>query len=119
MPDIRDILNALSDQDKHLYSHLRTVMRSEYLNAIHETVNIRSYTKDDDAFLDLIDIKIATLFDRAGKFNAAKGHIDEEAANQIEQQIVEAATGANIVPMSQGQKVLESYAPKSSAAKGW
>lgn len=113
MPDIRDVLNALEEKDAHLYRHVRTIMRSDYLNSVHEILGIRNYNQEDDAFLDLIDIKLAILFERAGKFNNAKGTIDEEAANMIEQQIVEAAAGIKTNPVTQSQRVLESFAPKS------
>ncbi len=118
MPDIRDVLNALEEKDRHLYAYLRTAMRSVYLTAVSDVVHIQNYSQEDDAFMDLIDIKIAILFERAGKFNAAKGHIDEAAAVAIEQQIHEAATKLSVVPTTQSQKVLAEFAPNKSAS-GW
>lgn len=119
MPDIRDVLNALEEKDRHLYAYLRTAMRSVYLTAVSDVVHIQNYSQEDDAFMDLIDIKIAILFERAGKFNTAKGHIDEAAANEIEKQIVEAASGLKLVPPTQSQKVLDQYAPPKTAKAGW
>lgn len=119
MPDIREVLNALEEKDRVLYSYLRTEMSSVYLKAVHETLGITNFNQEDHAFMDLIDIKLAILFDRAGKFNNAKGSIDEEAANEIEKQITEAASGLkfNNTP-TPSQRVLDSYAPKS-APQGW
>jgi len=119
MPDIRDVLNALEEKDRYLYSHLRTEMSSTYLKAVHETLGITNFNQEDHAFMDLIDIKLAILFERAGKFDAARGSIDEEAANQIEQQIVEAASNLKLVPTTNSQRVLDSFAPKASTPSGW
>jgi len=126
MPDIREVLNALEEKDRVLYSYLRTEMVSVYLKSIHETLGVTNFNQEDHAFMDLIDIKLAILFDRAGKFNMAKGSIDEEAANAIEQQIVEAASGLKLKSSTQSQRVLDSYAPKTNIngqalpqAAGW
>lgn len=118
MPDIREVLNALVEQDRVLYSHLRTEMSGVYLKAIHETLGIVNFNQEDHAFMDLIDIKLAILFDRAGKFNNAKGSIDEEAAAEIENQIAEMASGLKLVPVTKSQQVLNQFAPKV-AAQNW
>lgn len=83
MPDIREILNALSVDNRALWSEQRTIMRRAYLNAHNETVGIGNWTHEDDAFMDLIDIRLALLFDRAGLLNSTKEiigdtHIDIE-----------------------------------------
>jgi hypothetical protein len=70
MPDIREILNALDVDDRALWSEHRTIMRRSYLNAHNETVGMGQWSHEDDAFLDLIDIRLALLFDRAGRLNA-------------------------------------------------
>lgn len=122
MPDIREVLNALSEQDRHLYSHVRTTLRADYIQAVHEVLGVRNWSHEEDSFLDLIDIKIAVLFDRAGRFNSAQGTIDDEAAAKLEQQIVEAAAKVNTQPMTESQKTLEQYAPKPNgdkAVEGW
>ncbi len=119
MPDIREVLNALEEKDRYLYSHLRTEMSSTYLKAVHETLGITNFNQEDHAFMDLIDIKLAILFDRAGKFNNAKGSIDEEAAAQIESQIAEAASGLKLVPTTKSQQVLDQFAPKTAASQNW
>lgn len=119
MPDIRDVLNALEEKDRYLYSYLRTEMSAVYLKAIHETLGITNFNQEDHAFMDLIDIKLAILFDRAGKFNNAKGSIDEEAAAQIESQIAEAASGLKLVPTTKSQQVLDQFAPKTAAVQNW
>lgn len=114
MPDIREVLNALEEKDRVLYSYLRTEMSAVYLKSVHETLGIINFNQEDHAFMDLIDIKLAILFDRAGKFNHAKGSLDEEAANDIEKQIVEAASGLNLNSPTKSQRVLDSYAPKTN-----
>ena len=72
MPDIREILNALDVDDRALWSEHRTIMRRSYLNAHNETIGMAKWTHEDDAFLDLIDIRLALLFDRAGRLHSVK-----------------------------------------------
>jgi hypothetical protein len=94
MPDIRDVLKGLSVDDRALYSEVRTVMRRAYLSAHAKLLPIDQYEAVDDAFLDLIDIKIATLFDRAGVFNHSDGHLNTNTAKDIEQEVKDAAETA-------------------------
>lgn len=95
MPDIRDILKGLSVDDRAVYQETRTAMRRAYLAAHAAILPINEYSHEDDAFLDLIDIKIATLFDRAGVFNHAEGHVDKDAEARIEKETkVEAESAA-------------------------
>lgn len=115
MPDIREVLNALEEKDRHLYAYIRTAMRSTYLSAVSDVIGIQQYSQEDDAFMDLIDIKLAILFERAGKFNNAKGSISDEDAIKIENEIVEAASTLKLTSKSQSQRVLESYAPNGGA----
>ena len=91
MPDIRDILKALNEQDRRLYSQVRTVMRRTYISAVTEVVGMSQYNEVDDAFLDLVDIKIASLFDRSGRFESITGP-DEERAAEIEAEINQKAS---------------------------
>ena len=87
MPDIRDVLKGLSSDDRALYSEVRTVMRRAYLSVHAKLLPIEQYEQIDDAFLDLLDIKIAMLFDRAGVFNHVEGHLGTETAKAIEGEI--------------------------------
>lgn len=90
MPDIRETLNALDKEDAEFYRHVRTEMRRAYIGAFAQLLHASNWSSEDDAFLDLIDIKCAVLFDRAGRFNAlAEGakEPDHEAAENIEEQI--------------------------------
>ncbi len=84
MPDIRDVLKGLSPDDRALYSEVRTVMRRAYLSVHSKLLPIDQYEITDDAFLDLIDIKVAMLFDRAGVFNHSEGSLATETAKVIE-----------------------------------
>ncbi|SRR6266496_3062371 len=72
MPDIREILAALDIDDRALWTEMRTIMRRSYLNAHNETVGIGNWSAEDDAFTDLIDIRLALLFDRAGRLQSTK-----------------------------------------------
>ena len=95
MPDIRDVLKGLSPDDRALYSEIRTNMRRAYLGCHAKLLPIDQYDFQDDAFLDLIDIKIATLFDRAGVFNHVEGNLDTAQANKIALQVeADGATAA-------------------------
>lgn len=87
--DIREILAALSPDDRALWSEHRTAMRRSFLTAHNHTVGIANWTDKDDAFADLIDIQLALLFDRAGRFEATKdiiGSNGERIANSIIEQ---------------------------------
>jgi hypothetical protein len=87
MPDIRDVLKGLSVDDRALYQDVRTQMRRAYLYAHSKILPIDKYDHADDAFLDLIDIKIALLFDRAGVFDHVEGNLDTPSANKIALQV--------------------------------
>lgn len=85
MPDIREILAALDTDDRALWSEQRTIMRRSYLNAHNETVGIGSWSHEDDAFMDLIDIRLALLFDRGGRLQSHKEIIGN--GDKIEQEL--------------------------------
>ena len=91
MPDIRDVLKGLSPDDRALYTEVRTVMRRAYLSAHAKVLSIERYEQEDDSFLDMIDIKIAMLFDRAGVFNHVEGNLATETAKEIEQTLHDGA----------------------------
>lgn len=83
MPDIREILQALSPEDKTLWQQCRNNMRSVYLNAHNSTIGMAGWSVEDDAFLDLVDIKLAILFDRSGRLAAIKDIIGKQEAEAI------------------------------------
>jgi hypothetical protein len=85
--DIREILAALSTDDKALWSEQRTAMRRAFLTAHNMTVGIGEWTDKDDAFVDLIDIQLALLFDRAGRLMATKQIIGMDKADTIVEDI--------------------------------
>ncbi len=95
--DIREILAALSPDDRALWSEHRTAMRRSFLTAHNHTVGIANWTDKDDAFADLIDIQLALLFDRAGRFEATKDIIGSDKAESI---------AANIIEQSEASKKL-------------
>lgn len=92
MPDIRDILKGLSIEHRALYAETRTTMRRAYLYAHSKILPIEQYNEQDDAYLDLIDIKIALLFDRAGVFNHVEGNLNSNDSKVMEQNIQDSAT---------------------------
>lgn len=108
--DIREILAALSQEDRVLWSQHRTEMRRSYLNAHNTTLGMVKWDHNDDAFLDLIDIKLAILFDRSGRFETVKEIIGKQDAQGIEQQILADDKIKPQVNMSNGTKAL---------ANGW
>lgn len=102
MPDIRDVLKGLSADDRALYDEVRTTMRRAYLSVHAKLLPIEQYISADDSFLDLIDIKVATLFDRAGVFNHVEGHLDTTTAKKIESEIKDSmATAMMKQPLTQ------------------
>ena len=95
MPDIREVLKGLSPDDRAIYTEVRTAMRRAYLAAHAAKLPIDKYNETDDAFLDLIDIKIIMLFDRAGVFDHSKGIIEAGDAKATETSVhVEAQSAA-------------------------
>ncbi len=88
--DIRDILNNLDDNDKQLWQNCRTDMHRTYLNMLHQAMGIVSIDETDLAFMDLCDIKLALVFERAGRFRDAVA-ADSEKADEIENAIAEKA----------------------------
>lgn len=87
MPDIREILKALSAEDKAIWEHARSTMRATYIGTVGATVGAETWNVTDDAFLDLIDIKLAILFDRAGKLNAPNEIVSHEDSKLTEEAI--------------------------------
>lgn len=92
MPDIREVLKGLSVEDRAVYMETRNVMRRAYLAAHARVLPIDRFEIEDDQFLDLIDIKLAILFDRAGVFNHAEGSVDVEQVKDIQSAVESAAT---------------------------
>jgi hypothetical protein len=72
MADIREILAALSPEDRAVYTQHRNEMRRSYLLAHNETIGMEKWSEKDDQFLDYVDIMLALLYDRAGKLAATK-----------------------------------------------
>lgn len=123
MPDIREILSALDIDDRALWSEQRTTMRRSYLNAHNQTVGIGSWSHEDDAFMDLIDIRLALLFDRAGRLNATHDIVGN--GNKIEDDLKasEDKMKDKINPVDSASKAVEealmSDASKKLASGGW
>lgn len=88
MPDIREVLAALDENDKRLWSQHRTEMRKSYLNAHNAVLGVAAWDYNDDAFIDLIDIKLALLFDKAGRFNTVKSLTANDETVKTETEII-------------------------------
>lgn len=86
MADIREILAALSDEDRAMYTQHRNEMRRSYLLSHTETIGMDKWTETDDQFLDYIDIMLALLYDRAGRLMATKDIIGDDKS-KFEQDI--------------------------------
>lgn len=81
-------------------------MRRAFLVAHNNTVGIDSWRDKDDAMMDLIDIKLAELFDDCGKLEASEDIIHKDDSDKIIDKIVE-----------NGDKI--SAATKSLLANKW
>ena len=84
--DITALYKSLSPEDRIIYQRVRTELRKVYLNAHSAIVGIDKWTTDDDYFIDLIDIKIAVLFDRMGRIEGLV--IDKDKEKDIESDII-------------------------------
>src|SRR6267154_191058 len=92
--DIREIINSLDDQDKTMFNQHRTEMRRSYLPAHNSIIGVHAWDAYDDAFMDIIDLKLAILFDRAGRFEAVKDKtIDDAMIERVENDIIDAYKG--------------------------
>lgn len=63
-------------------------MRKVYLTAHNKVLGLADYEAQDDAFMDLIDIKLALLFDRGGRVNTSKT-ITGDDADKIEKDLLD------------------------------
>ena len=82
--DITALYKSLSPDDRAIYQRIRTELRKVYLTAHTEVVGMIHWTTEDDYFLDLLDIKVAVLFDRAGAIEATKPIVDKEEEKAAE-----------------------------------
>lgn len=78
MADIREILAALSDEDRALYTEHRNEMRRRYMIAHNQTIGLPAWNATDDQFLDYMDIMLALLYDRAGRLMTTKDIIGDD-----------------------------------------
>ena len=79
--DITALYKSLSPEDRVIYQQVRTELRKVYLNAHTNILGMEHWSTDDDYFMDLLDIKIAVLFDRAGLIDSAMPVVDKEERN--------------------------------------
>ena len=91
--DIREIINSLDEQDKQMFCQHRKEMRRSYLTAHNAIIGVQEWDAYDDAFMDIIDLKLAILFDRAGRFVAVDKTIDDAEIARVEADIVAAYKG--------------------------
>jgi len=99
--DIREIINSLDEQDKTMFNQHRTEMRRSYLTAHNSIIGVEAWDPYDDAFMDIIDLKLAILFDRAGRFAAVDKTIDDKEIERVEQDIIAAYKGIKPTEVSQ------------------
>ncbi len=86
--DIRELLKSLSLDDRIAFYRIRNDMRKVYLNAHTNVLGMEHWEEEDDQYLDLLEIKLAVLFDRAGLLDTGgKEVIGKEDAVAIEQNI--------------------------------
>lgn len=102
--DIREILKSLSDEDRQLWSQFRTEMRRCFITAHTTIIGGQKWDYTDDSFIDMVDIKLALLFDRAGKINAPSDIIGADDTKPTEKDLEEAKI--EVKPQSDAVKVL-------------
>ena len=104
MPDVREILKALSPEDRIVWEQCRTEMRRAYLTMHNSILGITAWDAKDDAFIDLIDIKIATLFDRGERLQSTKDITGN--GHEIEKAVMDRAEAIKPKEQSQSAKLL-------------
>lgn len=87
--DIREVLASMNEDDVKLWQQHRTEMRRSYMTAHNSALGLAAWDMYDDAFLDLIDIKLVYIFDRAGRIAAHKPLVNEGTDTKIEAKIIE------------------------------
>lgn len=115
--DIRELYSSMSPEDKILYQVIRTSFRKIYLSAHNNIIGMDNWDNGDDALLDLLDIKIAVLFDRAGRIEGTKPLIDKEKVSTIENNIKkedEKITTKMETEMSEASQKLASIKPNGN-----
>lgn len=125
MPDIREVLNALDADDKANWLHHRAEIRRSFIHAHSITVGNANWTEEDDAFLDLIDIKLALLFDRSGRMAQDKTIVEKSDGDTIIEDIKREA--AKVVRndsedakfISQASAMLAQASEPQKAINGW
>jgi len=122
--DIREIINSLDDQDKTMFNQHRTEMRRSYLTAHNSIIGVHAWDAYDDAFMDIIDLKLAILFDRAGRFEAVKDKtIDDAMIERVENDIIDAYKGIKQVAVSPATASMKYHpnnqGPPSPNGQGW
>lgn len=115
--DIRELYNSLSSEDRIIYQQLRSSMRKLYLTAHNSIVGIDNWSLDDDALLDLFDIKIAVLFDKAGRIEGIKSVVDKDETKAIEGKIEAQGDKVTIKMNTEMSEASQKLAAK--VATGW
>lgn len=128
MPDVREILTALSPDDQAVWNEHRTCMRKCYLEAVNATIGVHSFEQQDDSFMDLIDIRLALLFDRAGMLETTKeiglsdgGKIESDLIRQEDIRKAASTIVPDHVPViepSEAVKKLAEWGELDKAARG-
>lgn len=125
MPDIRDTINSLSIEHRAMWSEHRTCMRKCYLAAVNSTIGIEKFEPQDDSFLDLIDIRLALLFDRAGLISSVEKVTGKEEAEAIEKETLAAEDVIKAKPLGvkESREIVASNLVKideaNKASDGW
>ena len=118
--DIRELYKSLSPEDKAIYQQLRTNMRKFYLNAHNSIVGVDHWSLEDDALLDLFDIKIAVLFDRAGRIEGIKSVVEKNDTETIEKEIEKQGDKVKTRMQTEMSKASQKLAAtKVNGAAGW
>lgn len=86
--DIREILAAIDEKDRQLWASCRTNMRKVYISAHNKIIGTADWETIDDAFLDMCDIQLAELFDRAGRIKAQKPLINHNDADKLKNDLL-------------------------------
>lgn len=115
MPDIREVLAALDETDKRLWSQHRTEMRKSYMTAHNSVLGISAWDHNDDAFIDLIDIKLALLFDKSGRFAAIKEIINPKDGDKTETKIIQDGKNIATLEPSTATKSMQNIWPQVGA----
>lgn len=111
MSDLRIAMDQLTDADKQRFLTARNEMRRTYFTNHADVLGMHNWDETDDTVLDMLDLKLLTLFRRSGsllatvetgKQDGQLRQLADEIAQTLKQPQAAIAPPANPLPTAAG-----------------